>query len=252
MVDAEYSGVLFTRDPSAGGLAMVEMVQGTAENLVSGTGAAADLPLRPRHQEAVRQATPRRSISVRCSRWATSPSVCSAARRTWNGPIATAASISCRAATSPGRWPVMRIWPRCRTTSRVPSTSPRARRPIRWCSARTSCRKCCRGRPRCRCRSWSRCGRPAAASISAARELGLTYRVEDGTNYLVTILGRLYVDKREEQSRALVISPLASRRLLRDCRPHRARLPRALPAAVHRRDPVARTWSTSRSCRRRS
>ena len=49
----------------------------------------------------------------------------------------------------------------------------------------------------------------------AARELGLTYRVEDGSNYLVTILGRLYVDKREEQSRALVISPLASRRLLR-------------------------------------
>jgi phosphohistidine swiveling domain-containing protein len=50
----------------------------------------------------------------------------------------------------------------------------------------------------------------------AARELGLNYRVQDGTNYLVTILGRLYVDKREEQSRALVISPLASRRLLRD------------------------------------
>src|ERR1041384_7474364 len=37
MVDAEYAGVLFTRDPSAGGLAMIEMVQGTAENLVSGT-----------------------------------------------------------------------------------------------------------------------------------------------------------------------------------------------------------------------
>jgi phosphohistidine swiveling domain-containing protein len=49
----------------------------------------------------------------------------------------------------------------------------------------------------------------------AARQLGLTYRVEDGSNYLVTILGRLYVDKRQEQSRALVISPLASRRLLR-------------------------------------
>ena len=31
----------------------------------------------------------------------------------------------------------------------------------------------------------------------------------------MTILGRLYVDKRQEQSRALVISPLASRRLLR-------------------------------------
>ena len=29
-------GVLFTRDPAAGGLAMVEVVEGTAENLVSG------------------------------------------------------------------------------------------------------------------------------------------------------------------------------------------------------------------------
>ena len=55
MVDAEYSGVLFTRDPSAGGLAMIEMVQGTAENLVSGTVRPQHLPLRPRHQEAVRQ-----------------------------------------------------------------------------------------------------------------------------------------------------------------------------------------------------
>jgi phosphohistidine swiveling domain-containing protein len=50
----------------------------------------------------------------------------------------------------------------------------------------------------------------------AARELGLTYRVGDNPNYLVTILGRLYVDKREEHARALVISPLATRRLLRD------------------------------------
>src|SRR4029077_13187259 len=49
----------------------------------------------------------------------------------------------------------------------------------------------------------------------AARELGLRYRVEDGSNLLVTILGRLYVNKREEQSRALVISAFAARRLLR-------------------------------------
>jgi rifampicin phosphotransferase len=36
MIDAEYAGVLFTRDPLAGGLAMVELVRGTAEGLVSG------------------------------------------------------------------------------------------------------------------------------------------------------------------------------------------------------------------------
>ena len=49
----------------------------------------------------------------------------------------------------------------------------------------------------------------------AARQLGLAYRVEDGSQYLTTILGRLYIDKREERARALVIGSLAARRLVR-------------------------------------
>ena len=36
MVDAEYAGVLFTRDPQAPGMSMVEMVRGCGEDLVSG------------------------------------------------------------------------------------------------------------------------------------------------------------------------------------------------------------------------
>jgi phosphohistidine swiveling domain-containing protein/molybdenum-dependent DNA-binding transcriptional regulator ModE len=48
----------------------------------------------------------------------------------------------------------------------------------------------------------------------AARKLGFSYRVAEGSTYLVTILGRLYVDKREERSRALAIGPVAARRLL--------------------------------------
>jgi len=36
MIDAEFSGVLFTQDPSASGLQMVEVVEGCGENLVSG------------------------------------------------------------------------------------------------------------------------------------------------------------------------------------------------------------------------
>ncbi len=36
MVDAEYSGVLFTQHPSAGGLALVEMVTGSGDKLVAG------------------------------------------------------------------------------------------------------------------------------------------------------------------------------------------------------------------------
>ncbi len=37
MIDAEYAGVLFTRDPEAAGQMMLEMVEGTADELVSGT-----------------------------------------------------------------------------------------------------------------------------------------------------------------------------------------------------------------------
>ena len=36
MVAAEYSGVLFTKDPQASGLVLIELVQGTADDLVSG------------------------------------------------------------------------------------------------------------------------------------------------------------------------------------------------------------------------
>jgi phosphohistidine swiveling domain-containing protein/molybdenum-dependent DNA-binding transcriptional regulator ModE len=49
----------------------------------------------------------------------------------------------------------------------------------------------------------------------AARNLGFSYRVAEDSTYLVTILGRLYVDRREEQARGFSIGPLATRRLLR-------------------------------------
>ena len=67
MIAAEYAGVLFTRDPSAGGLVMIEMVKGTAENLVSGA-------VRPHTcvSAACRAGSSararRQSIFVRCSR----------------------------------------------------------------------------------------------------------------------------------------------------------------------------------------
>ena len=49
----------------------------------------------------------------------------------------------------------------------------------------------------------------------AARNLGFSYRVAEDSTYLVTILGRLYVNKREEKSRGFSIGPIASRKLLR-------------------------------------
>jgi phosphohistidine swiveling domain-containing protein len=48
----------------------------------------------------------------------------------------------------------------------------------------------------------------------AARALNLEYPVHDRSpSYLITLFGRLYVDKREEQSRALRVSSLSRRRL---------------------------------------
>ena len=49
----------------------------------------------------------------------------------------------------------------------------------------------------------------------AARELGLRYAADRQAAYLVTILGRLYVDRRQERARGLAIGPFAARRLIR-------------------------------------
>ena len=254
MVDAEYAGVLFTRDPAAGGLMMVEMVQGTAENLVSGTVRPQSFRFGRVSKKPFGKDRRRRSTSRRCWNWATSPSACSAVRRTWNGPIATATSIWCRAATSPGRSPAMSMRRRCRTTWRAPSISPRgaAASPIEVVFAKNELSEML---PRPTPLSLSLMEELWAAGGSvdlAARELGLRYQVGEGAPYLATIFGRLYVDKREEQSRALVISAMASRRLMRDA----ARIEgdfreRFLPQLASTSCGCS-TWSTSRSCRRPS
>jgi phosphohistidine swiveling domain-containing protein len=50
----------------------------------------------------------------------------------------------------------------------------------------------------------------------ACRSLGLDYRVhEDSPNYLVTVLGRVYIDKRQERERAPRVSSFAVRRLVK-------------------------------------
>jgi phosphohistidine swiveling domain-containing protein len=214
MVDAEYSGVLFTRDPSAGGLSMVEMVQGTAENLVSGVvrpsthrfgritkkpfgngTAPIDLgPLLALGDQAEQlfggpqdmEWTYRdgRFFLVQ-SRDITRPVAGDVDMAAMQNDIARAMSMA------KGAEPDQVIFGKNELSEMLPRPTPLS---LSLMEA-----------------LWS-----SGGSVElAARELGLTYRVEDGSNYLVTILGRLYVDKREEKARALVISPLATRRLLR-------------------------------------
>jgi rifampicin phosphotransferase len=214
MVDAEYSGVLFTRDPSAGGLAMVEMVQGTAENLVSGlvrpstfrfgritkkafgkNQAPIDLgPLLAMGDKAeelfggpqdIEWAYRDGRFRLVQSRDITRPVAGDADAAAMQNDLARVIDIA------KGAGPDDTVFHKNELSEMLPRPTPLS------LSLMESL--------------WA-----AGGSVDlAARELGLTYRVEDNSTYLVTVLGRLYVDRRQELSRALVISPMAARRLLR-------------------------------------
>ncbi len=214
MVDAEYSGVLFTRDPSAGGLAMLEMVQGTAENLVSGTVRplsfrfgrvtkkmfgkdAAPIDLGPLLQmgdvaerlfggpQDMEWAYREGRFQLVQSRDITRPIAGDADMAAMQNDLARAVELA------KGAQGDQIVFAKNELSEMLPRPTPLS------LSLMESL--------------WA-----AGGSVDlAARELGLRYRVEEGSTYLVTILGRLYVNKREEQARALVISALAARRLVR-------------------------------------
>lgn len=215
MIDAEYSGVLFTRDPSAGGLAMVEMVKGTAEILVSGL-------VRPQSFRFGR-------ISKRLFGKEEPPidlgsllMLGAQAERLFGGPQDMEWTyinggfhlVQSRDITRPVAGDADTAAMQNDLARAIDLAKDAKADEIVFAKNELS----------------EMLPRPTPLSLSlmeslwaaggsvdlAARQLGLTYRVADDTNYLVTVLGRLYVDKRQEQSRALVISPLAARRLLRD------------------------------------
>jgi phosphohistidine swiveling domain-containing protein len=215
MVEAQYAGVLFTRDPSAGGLCMVEMVQGTADGLVSGLVRPQSyrfgrITKRPFGVErAPIDLGPLLDMGIEAERMFGGPQDIEWAYRDGRfhlvqsrditRPVAgdaDAASVQNDLARvvdrAKGAKPGEIVFGKNELSEMLPRPTPLSLSLMETL--------------------WS-----AGGSVDlAARELGLTYRVEDGSDYLVTVLGRLYVDKRQEQSRALIVGPLASRRLLRD------------------------------------
>jgi rhodanese-related sulfurtransferase/membrane protein insertase Oxa1/YidC/SpoIIIJ/phosphohistidine swiveling domain-containing protein len=215
MVNAEYSGVLFTRDPSAGGLAMIEMVEGTAENLVSGLVRPSSYRFGRISKRLFGKARPTIDLDPLLalgdraerlfggpqdiewtyrdgrfylvqSRDITRPVAGDADAAAMQNDLARVVDIARDADVNEI------VFHKNELSEMLPRPTPLS------LSLMESL--------------WA-----AGGSVDlAARELGLTYRVEDDSSYLVTVLGRLYVDRRQELSRALVISPMAARRLLRD------------------------------------
>jgi rhodanese-related sulfurtransferase/membrane protein insertase Oxa1/YidC/SpoIIIJ/phosphohistidine swiveling domain-containing protein len=214
MVDAEYSGVLFTRDPSAGGLAMIEMVSGTAENLVSGNArpqsfrfgrvtkkqfgdGAAPIDLKPLlalgdRAEALFGRPQDIEWTYRGGGFYLVQS--RDITRAISGDadaVALQNDLTRAVELAKGAQADEIVFARNELSEMLPRPTPLSLSLIEalWASG---------------------------GSVDlAARQLGLTYRVEDGSQYLTTILGRLYIDKREERARALVIGSLAARRLVR-------------------------------------
>lgn len=214
MVDAEYSGVLFTRDPSSGGLAMVEMVQGTAEKLVSGV-------VRP-HTYRFGRVT-KKPFGQNGSPIDLGPLLAlgAQAERLFGGPQDMEWTYC------DGRFYLVQSRDITRTLASDTETAAiqdeyarvidfaKDAAPDEAVFGKNELSELL-PRPTPLSLSLMEALWASGGSIDhAARQLGLSYRVEEGSTYLVTILGRLYLDKREEKSRALAIGAYAARRLFR-------------------------------------
>ena len=215
MIHAEYAGVLFTRDPYAGGLSMVEVVQGTAENLVSGVvrpqtcrfGRITKLPFGK--SQAPIDLLPLLQLGDQAERLFGGPQDIEWAYHegkfylVQSRDITRAVAGNADAAAVQGDFarvvdfargaaPDEVVFGKNELSEMLPRPTPLSLSLMEslWASG---------------------------GSVDlAARELGLSYRVEEGSALLTTILGRLYIDKREEKARALVVGPFAISRLIRD------------------------------------
>lgn len=214
MIAAEFAGVLFTRDPSAGGLAMVEMVKGTAENLVSGT-------VRPWTFRFGRVSG--RQFGEGFAPIDLAPLL--ALGRRVEDLFGRAQDIEWTYVD--GQFHLVQS----RDVTRVMESEPdravvqenlaraldvaRGAAPDDVVFAKNELSEML-PRPTTLSLSLMRALWAGGGSVDrAARRLGFSYAVAEGSTPLLTILGRLYVDKREEQARGFSIGPIAARNLLR-------------------------------------
>jgi phosphohistidine swiveling domain-containing protein len=218
MIDAEFAGVLFTRDPSAAGLAMIEMVRGTAESLVSGTvrpwtfrfGRVSGRPFGedvPPIDVAPLLALGREVETLfgrpQDVEW------------TWSDGrfhLVQSRDVTRMMAGEPDRALVQEDFARALAVARdaAPDEVVFAKNELSEMLPR----------PTPLSLSLMRTLWASGGSVDrAARKLGFSYAVAEDSTLLVTILGRLYVDKREEQARGFSIGALAARSLL--CRADR-------------------------------
>ncbi len=211
-VAAEYAGVLFTRDPAAAGCMIVELVQGTGDKLVSGL-------VKPeayrfgRHSRRL-VGSPRPPIDLapllelgrRSEHLFSRPQDIEWAYREGRFFILQSRDITAPVAAAESQAAVQLEW--ARVMERADGASPDD--VIFVQNEMTEVLP----KPTPLSLSLMEALWASGGSVDlACRTLGMTYKVEeDQPSYLVPIFGRLYIDRRQEQTRAPELGLLTVRR----------------------------------------
>jgi phosphohistidine swiveling domain-containing protein len=213
MIDAEYAGVLFTRDPLAGGLAMVELVRGTAEGLVSGAVAPDTFRCGRLSGEVIGTAQPPIELTGLIKLGHRAEEIFGAAQDVeWTYRDGRFYLVQSRditrllhdtSANAAARGEYARVLDR--VSGAAPDEVVFAQNELAEMLPR----------PTPLSLSLMESLWASGGSVDlACRSLGISYGVEeDAPSYLLTIFGRLYIDKRQERVRAGRVSALAARRL---------------------------------------
>ncbi len=215
MIDAEYAGVLFTHHPSAGGLCMVEMVHGTAEDLVSGAiipesysfGRISGQPIES--DPAPIDLSMLLSIGRRAEEFFGAPQDIEWAYH--DGIFYLIQSRNITRLLNDGSPMAMIERERMRVLDLAKVGSPDEVVFVQNELAELL------PRPTPLSLSLQQSLWESGGSVDlACRSLGLAYGVQENSpEYIVTVFGRLYLNKQEEHARALHIGPLAVRKLLK-------------------------------------
>lgn len=216
MVAAEYAGVLFTRDPAAAGLAMVELVHGTADELVSGAARPHTYRLGRVSGQVVGDVEPPVEL----------PALLALGRKAeelFGGPQDIEWAYQAGHFYLVQSRDITRVITDVSDIGLVRSDMGKAldlAGGLKADDVAFSKNEFSEMLPRPTPLSLSMMAAlwDSGGSVDlAARTLGLSYEVSEGSaDYFTTILGRLYVNKREERARVLNAGPLADRRLVRN------------------------------------
>jgi rifampicin phosphotransferase len=212
MIAAEYAGVLFTQDPGAGGLALIELVQGTAEKLVSGGARPESFRFGRNSGQIITAAEPPLDLAPLLALGRQAEELFGAPQDIEWAYVAGA----------------FKLVQSRDITSLFADDSDHSLREREIARLLSLAKDTPTGEVAFAKTEMSELlPRPTPLSLSlmesimadgggvdlALRSLGAGWTTQPGKSYFTTVLGRLYVKKSEEKVRAIKLGPLAARRL---------------------------------------